>query len=206
MRGIFIAFLLVVCSAVTGAHAEPALPPDPGAFWVAVTADTVGAADCVSGTPGAAFTVTGWAWAPPDRGLAYVTYRFAFPAALDHRARPRAHPLVAELIVTEYHDGTSEWNFVFSSCQAGWIPVYRQTCALAGDQPGRVTILARHSMIRDCDWVLNDVTTLTEIELNDPGCATVGDAAVSWGEVKARFAPPARSRGPDAGAPRAGGR
>jgi hypothetical protein len=42
-------------------------------------------------------------------------------------------------------------------------------------------------MMRDCDFVLNDIAVLNELTVNEPGCATVSVEGVNWGRVKALY-------------------
>ena len=178
---------LILLLLLTAGLARAQDPPRPDLFYLGVFADEARAVDCVTGPVGATFTQVGWAWAPPDRGLAYVTYRFEFPANLDLTRRPELHPLVAELIITPYGDGTSEWNFVFAECVGGWVRVFAQECTITSTAPGTVRTVAHHSMIRDCDWVLNDVEILGDLRVNEPGCGTVPATAASWGTVRSLY-------------------
>ena len=91
------------------------------------------------------------------------------------------------MIYTDFVDGTSEWNMTFVGCPSGWIRVFTQECVLLDDQPSRIGILGGRSMVRDCTFVLNAVTVLNEIEVNDPDCETVPVAARSWGGIKSTF-------------------
>ncbi len=142
---------------------------------------------CVSGSPGARFEQVAWVRMPDELGLAYVTIRFSFPANLDLSSRPVFHDQVSNVIFTDFVDGTSEWNMVFAGCPSGWVKVFSQECVLLDEQPSRIGILGIRSMVRDCDFVLNDVTVLNEIEINDPECTTVSTAAVTWGGIKSIF-------------------
>ena len=142
---------------------------------------------CVSGLPGATFDQVAWVWVPDGLGLAYVTIRFLFPENLDLTSRPVFHDQVSNVIFTDFVDGTSEWNMVFADCPSGWIRISSQECVLLDAQPSRIGILGIHSMVRDCNFVLNDVTVLNEIEINDPECTTVSTATVTWGGIKSIF-------------------
>jgi hypothetical protein len=176
---------LALTLACSGSLAQD--PPHPDRFAAGLYADDARAVTCVTGTAGAAFSQVLWAWAPPDLGLRYLTLRFAFPANLEHAGRPVFHDQVTDVIITDYVDGTVEWNLVFTDCPSGWIRVFVQECVLLDDQPARIGIHAADSMARDCTFALNDLDVLNELLLNDPGCPTVPAATVSWGGLAVRF-------------------
>ena len=142
---------------------------------------------CVSGPPGATFEQVAWVRIPDELGLVYLTLRFSFPANLDLSSRPDFHDQVSKVIFTDFVDGTSEWNMVFAGCPSGWIKVFSQECVLLDAQPSMIGILGVRSMVRDCTFVLNDVTVLNEIEINDPECTTVFAATATWGGIKSIF-------------------
>ena len=168
------------------AWAQP--PPDPELFWVGTFGDDDRTVTCVSGQPGATFPLALWAWVPDDLGLAYLTLRFDFPDNLDLSAHAAFHPLISNVIITEYAGGTSEWNLVFGGCPSGWIRVFEQPCVLLDDQPGQITILEAHSMMRECSrFILHELAVLNNLGLNDPDCATVPIRPTGWGAVKARY-------------------
>jgi hypothetical protein len=68
-----------------------------------------------------------------------------------------------------------------------WVRIFTQQCTLLDDQPSRIGILGARSLVRDCTFVLNDVTILSGMEINDPGCAVVPVAAAAWGSLKVFF-------------------
>lgn len=157
---------------------------------VGVYADALRTQSCVGGNADGTFRQHVWAWTPPDQGLVYVTLRFDFPQNLDRRARPVFHEAVSEVILTDYSDGTEEWNMIFDgTCPPGWVEVFTQECVLLDDAPSLIGIEARHSMIRDCTFVLNDVVVVSELGLNHPGCDTVMADRSSWSAVKKVYRP-----------------
>ena len=76
---------------------------------------------------------------------------------------------------------------LLTECPSGWVRIFRQECAILDGEPSRSGILADDSMMRDCDFVLNDIAVLNELTVNDPGCGLVGVQAVSWGRVKSLY-------------------
>jgi hypothetical protein len=106
---------------------------------------------------------------------------------LDLSAHAVFNPLVVYFIVTDYPGGTVEWNMILADCPSGWIRVFEQQCTLLDDQPSEIRILAAHSMMRDCQFVLNDLTVLNNLRLNDPGCDFVANPTTTWGTVKSSF-------------------
>ena len=162
-------------------------PLDPDLFQVGIYADEARTVTCVAGEPGATFEQSLWAWVPQELGLAYITIRFRFPTNLDLTRRPVFHDLVSDVIYTDYASETVEWNMLLTECPSGWVRIFRQECALLDGEPSRIEILADNSMMRDCEFVLNDITVLNELTVNDPGCETVSVEGVSWGRVKALY-------------------
>ena len=77
------------------------------------------------------------------------------------------------MIITEYTLDTVEWNLIFDQCPSGWVEVFRQECVLLDEEESRIGILADHSMMRDCTFVLNDLSVLDELEVNHAGCSHV---------------------------------
>lgn len=177
-----IVLLGLLLTSATPAHAT--------LLQVGVYADEARTIDCVDGPLGGSFEQTVWAWVPRDRGLIYVTLRFDFPDGLDRSARPVFHESIDDLIVTDYADGTTEWNMILDgSCPGGWVQLFRQRCVIESTQRMRIGIRGQHSMIRACDFVLEDVVVVSELEVNDPACETVPRASEQWGALKGRFAP-----------------
>jgi hypothetical protein len=44
-------------------------------------------------------------------------------------------------------------------------------------------------MMRDCGFVLNDIGSLGDLEINDPGCALIPVGTGTWGAIKDIFRP-----------------
>jgi len=172
--------LLVFCWSI--ANAQP--PPNPGAFCAGVYADESRTLDCVNGLPGASFVLYLWAWVPPDTGLAYITLRFDLPANLDLTARPTFHDQVTGVIIADYPDGTVEWTMLVVDCPTGWIRVFTQACVISDAEPAAITIIGQHSMMRDCEFVLNDIEVLNALTVNDPDCEMTALEKATWGAVK----------------------
>ena len=179
-----ILLILVLASAGNTPAQEPL---DPDLFQAGIFGDLDRTVTCVSGQAGDSFRQYFWAWVPDDLGLAYITLRLEIPDNLDLSVRPTFHPLVTDFILTHYPDGTQEWNMVFSDCPSGWVQVLDQPCVFFDDQPGEINILADHSMMRDCHFVLNDLTVLNNLHLNDPDCDFVQTSVISWGRAKSMF-------------------
>lgn len=156
-------------------------------FEVGVYGDDERGVTCVVGEPGETFHQMVWAWVPDDLGLAYITLRFHFPTNLDLSRRPVFNDLVSDVIFSDYVAGTVEWNMIFTGCPSGWVKVFSQECVLLDSQPGRIEIQAAHSMARDCQFVLNDVTILNELTVNDPACAMVSTPTTPWSVVKMMY-------------------
>jgi hypothetical protein len=180
--------LLGLVLVIAGAFPVFAQPPlNPNLFQVGIYADEAHTVTCVVGEPGATFEQSLWAWVPQELGLAYITIRFRFPTNLDLTSRPLFHELVSDVIFSDYVENTVEWNMLLTECPSGWVRIFRQECALLDGEPSRIGILADDSMMRDCDFVLNDIAVLNELTVNDPGCGLVGVQAVSWGRVKSLY-------------------
>ncbi len=177
--------LWLVTSAAGPASGQPPLNPD--LFQAGVYADDARTLNCITGSAGDRFDQVIWAWVPDSRGLAYITLRLELPANLDLSARPRFNELVGDVIITEYNNGTSEWNMLLEECPSGWVRVFSQECVLLDDQPARIGIQAEHSMMRDCTFFLNDLAVLAELSLNDPGCEVLSRTSISWSSVKSIF-------------------
>ena len=165
-----------------GAFAQE--PPRPDLFHAGVWGDDARTVTCVSGQAGGAFEQVVWAWVPDDLGLSYITLRFDLPLNLDLSARAVYNDLVVDVIISDYSDGTVEWNMLFSGCPSGWVRVFSQECVLLDGEPSLIGIHGVHSMMRDCTFVLNDLVVLNELVVNDPDCATVPAFATPWGSVK----------------------
>lgn len=162
-------------------------PPRADLFHAGVWGDDARTVTCVRGGAGGAFEQVVWAWVPDERGLSYITLRFDFPANLDLDARPVFNELVTDVIISGYSDGTSEWNMIFGGCPSGWVKVFSQECVLLDGERSRIGIRGIHSMMRDCDFVLNDLEVLNELTVNDPGCGTVPAGLTAWGRLKAGY-------------------
>ena len=153
-------------------------------FYAGVYADRGRETGCVSGPPGSEFDMYAWGWTPPDEGLTYATLRFDFPDNLDMSARAVFNELVTDVIVVDYDDGTAEWTMLIAECPSGWIELFRQRTVIIDDSISEVSIAADHSMMRDCGFVLNDITVSGPLVINDPECAFVAAGTASWGAVK----------------------
>jgi len=180
---VVVGLLLVGCCGPLFAQA----PFRTGTFDLGFYADESRLLDCVNGAPGARFDLYLWAWVPPDTGTAYITVRLELPAGLDPSARPVFHPLVSEVVIVDYPDDSVEWTMVFDDCPTGWIEVYRQAYVIQSSNPRNIRILGQHSMIRDCEFVLQDVVVLNNLAVNDPECETMAGALATWGVVKAVY-------------------
>lgn len=142
---------------------------------------------CVNGPPGAVLEYSAWAQVPNDLGLSYVTLRMNFPEQLDFHSRPVFHELVTDVIFTDFADGTTEWNMLFSDCPSGWIRVYTQEMVVLDDGFTFIEIIGDRSLARDCNFDLNGVEVTNELAVNDPGCNGVPVAVTGWGTLKARY-------------------
>jgi hypothetical protein len=167
------------------ASAQP--PPHPGTFYAGIYADIERTVRCVEGAPGTTFEQHVWAWVPEGAGLAYITLRFDFPPNLDLTARPTFHDLMIELIITDYADGTVEWNMLFGDCPSGWLEVFTQTCMIVDENRAVIRIAGEYSMMRDCGFILHELEVLSDLRVNDPDCEQTPTWTVSWGRIKALF-------------------
>lgn len=174
--------------------AASARAQDPRDYSVGFWADDTRTVTCVTGAPGAVVPVQAWAWSPGDAGLRYVTLRIAFPADLEPIGRPTYDPLVTDVVITPYVDGTSEWNLLFTDCPTGWVRVFTQDYRLLDDAPSVLAIHGANSWIRDCTFTLNEPEVLNELAVNEPGCGFVPDAGLAWGALHARYRAPAGGR------------
>ncbi|MBE0566130.1 MAG: hypothetical protein IH621_09250 [Krumholzibacteria bacterium] len=182
MRWPVVLLLVSAAAAATGQS-----PPDTGGFGVGVWADEARGITCVTGTAGASFPLVAWALVPDGLGLAYVTVRFAFPENVSQPGRPDFAPAVTTVIVTDYPDGTVEWNLVVAGCPSGWVRLFARECTLLDAAPSRFAIRADASMIRDCTFALNGAAVLNELVINDPGCETVPDRTAGWSRLHGRY-------------------
>jgi hypothetical protein len=156
-------------------------------FLVGVYGDRERTVTCVTGLAGATFELSAWAFVPNDLGLAYVTLRFEFPPNLDLSARPEFHDLVQDFIISDFPDGTVEWNMLVVDCPSGWFRVFTQECELLDEQTSLLGINGDHSMLRDCDFFLNDVRVVNELLINDPDCPLVPARPVTWSSLKGAY-------------------
>lgn len=178
--------LILLLSVLCGSAAAQ-VPPGPDEFFAGVFADDARTMNCVSGPAGSSFDIYAFAWVPPGSGLTYVTLRFDFPENIEMAVRPLFNELVIEVIVIDYDDGTVEWTMLFSECPSGWIELFRQRAGILDAARSDLLISEDNSMIRDCDFVLNDIVVLGGFAVNDPGCTFVSTDAASWGAVKSLF-------------------
>ncbi len=179
-----IALWLVLASAGTVCGQQP---PGPDLFQAGIYADDSRTLTCLAAQPGDRFQQFVWAWVPDSLGLAYITLRFEFPANIDFSARPVFNDLVGDVIITEYNNGTSEWNLLVHECPSGWVRIFSQECVVLDAQPVKIGIQATHSMMRDCTFILNDMAVLNELAVNDPDCHSVADQPAAWGAVKSLY-------------------
>jgi hypothetical protein len=128
-----------------------------------------------------------YGWVPGDLGLNYITFRFDFPPGVSLVGSPALHRDAIDLIVTDFADGTQEWNVLVGGCHSGWVRVFAQDCLVQDAQPAWIGIVRNRCWMRDCDFTLNEVGLLGEIGINDPGCGGVPAAASAWGTVKGLF-------------------
>ena len=156
-------------------------------FRVGVYGDETRSVDCFVGAAGDTFMMFAWAWVPEARGTAYVTLRFDFPSNIEFPALPVFNPLAGEVIVTDFADGTVEWNILFAGCPSGWVRIFQQECVLRNFEPSLIRIVAGRSMVRDCGFILNDVLVAGEMALNDPLCGGVPEWRSSWGGLKVLY-------------------
>jgi hypothetical protein len=167
------------------AHAQP--PPDPSHFQLGVWTDDTRSSGCVEVSPGVEFTMHAWCWVPDELGLSYVTYRFEFPDNVALKGPPVLSREVADLIVTEFADGTREWNLIFTGCPSGWVKVFTQDCEALDEQPAVIDIVEDPCWMRDCTFVLNRVRVLGVVGVNDPECGEVSLRETTWGALKGLF-------------------
>ena len=156
-------------------------------FQVGVFGDDERNVTCVTGPPGAVFEQVAWVQVPNGLGLAYVTLRFDFPTNLDLSSAPVFNELMTRAIMTDFPDGTVEWNMIFAGCPSGWVRLFSQDCELLDDQPSRIGIIDVRSMVRDCTFILNDVVIMNEMKVNTPGCTTVSVDRLTWGGIKSSY-------------------
>ena len=180
-----ISMILLLLTGLSSASAAEPMSVDK--FTVGVYGDDTRSVTCVSGSPGSIFQQVVWAWVPDELGLAYITLRFEFPVNLDLSRRPVFHDLVTDVIFTDYSEGTVEWNMIFDECPSGWIKVFSQEFVLLDEQLSRIGIRGADSMARDCTFVLNDVTVLNELIVNDPDCPVVPAVTATWGGIKSTY-------------------
>ncbi len=162
-------------------------PAQPDLFQAGIYGDFDRNVTCISGQPGAVFEQVAWAWVPGELGLAYITLRFEFPDNVDFTIRPVFNDLVLDCIVTEFVGGTVEWNMIVDECPSGWIPVFFQQCTLLDDQQSTIRIHGEHSMMRDCNFILNDLSVSNNLSLNDPDCMNVSTEISTWGRIKSIY-------------------
>ena len=182
----FSAILLVFLLGASGSD-SPADSRSVGGFLVGLYGDENRSITCVTGSSGATFQQVAWAYVPNELGLAYITLRFDFPANVDLSARPVFNDFVNQVIVTDFADGTVEWNMLFEGCPSGWVQVFSQECVLVDDLPSRIQILGDRSMVRDCTFILNGVDVVNELLINDPDCPNVPSATSTWGRLKSLY-------------------
>lgn len=162
-------------------------PEDPSLFQLGIWADDTRSSGCVEVPPGGNFTIHAWGWVPDDLGLGYITYRFDFPENVTLVGAPSLSRDVTDLIVTDFADGTQEWNLLVTGCPSGWVKVFSQECQAADDQPAVIDVVEDPCWMRDCTFVLNKVRVLGVVGVNDPACGGVANSGATWGGVKAVF-------------------
>ena len=124
---------------------------------------------------------------PAGEGLTYVTLRFDFPGNIDISGRGAFNPLVTDVIILEYGDGSVEWTLLFSECPSDWVWLFGQPAVILDRSRTEIRIDGANSMIRDCSFVLNGIGVLGGVAVNEPGCAAVSAGTGSWGAVKRLF-------------------
>jgi hypothetical protein len=142
---------------------------------------------CVNADEGTVFEYSAWVQVPNDRGLRYVTLRLDLPVQCDFTTRPVFHDLVTDVIFTDFADGTTEWNALFTDCPSGWIRIYTQQVAVLEGGFSLIELVGDRSLARDCDFVLNGVEVANELAVNDPSCEVVAVSGTAWGCFKARY-------------------
>lgn len=162
-------------------------PPNEDLFQVGIYTDDSRTISCISGPAGTVFEQSVWAWVPEALGSAYITLRFGFPDNIEWMGHPVFNDLVGNVIYTDYVEGTVEWNMLMVDCPSGWIKVFTQEGELLDTEISTIRILAEHSMVRDCTFVLNDVVVLEEFVVNDPGCTNVPVAQTNWDSLKSLY-------------------
>lgn len=178
--------LWIVAVVIPGtAHAQP--PANPSLFQLGIWADDPRHSNCVEVPPGGNFMIHAWGWVPDDLGLGYITYRFDFPDNVTLVGAPELPREISDLIVTDFADGTQEWNLLVTGCPSGWVKVFSQECQAVDDQPARIDIVEDPCWMRDCTFVLNTVRVLGVVGVNDPECGGVAVSGATWGRVKAVF-------------------
>ena len=181
-------FLLAFLSLLVATGGTPGLAwAQSDRFEVGIYGDDERAIACVTAEVGAVFEQVVWAWVPDELGLAYITLRFDFPENLDFNIRPVFNDLVSGVIFSDYTGGTVEWNMIFDGCPSGWVKVFSQQCVVLAAEPARIIIQGADSMMRDCDFILNDVLVRNEFTINDPACETVSAVARPWRFVKSMY-------------------
>jgi len=181
----------VLCLLLAGSAARAQAPRD---YSVGLWGDDARTVTCVTGAAGDVVPVEGWAWSPGEQGLRYVTLRLAIPADVEPVGRPVFHPLVTDVVITPYVDGTVEWNMLLTDCPPGWVRVFTQDYRLLDTAPSVLAIHGANSWIRDCTFALNEPEVLNDLGINDPGCGSVPAAPVAWGALHAGYRGPAAGR------------
>ncbi|MBN2072131.1 MAG: hypothetical protein JW814_11810 [Candidatus Krumholzibacteriota bacterium] len=160
------------------------LPPNPSEFYVGTWADEAHLESVVCGDTGTVFQLYTMAWIPSGSGLNYITLRFDFPGCLDGSARPVFSEYYLKLIVVDYGTGGTEWTVLFDQCPSGWVLVFRQDIMIIDPDQCGVIIAGEHSLARDCDFVLRDLTVLNDLSINGPGCDPTPTGNGTWGRIK----------------------
>ncbi len=162
-------------------------PKTEDVFQAGIYTDDSRTMSCISGPAGTEFEFSVWAWVPEDLGTAYITLRFGFPENVGWVDHPVFSDLVGNVIYTDYVGGTVEWNMLMLDCPSGWIKVFTRQAEILDTEISTIRILSEFSMVRDCNFVLNDLVVLEEFALNDPACTNVPVAQTSWDSVKSQY-------------------
>ena len=165
-------------------NARADIPDDPSLFQLGIWAHDARTSNCVEVPPGGNFTIHAWGWVPDDLGLGYITFRLDFPVNVSLVGAPELPREVSDLIVTDFADGTQEWNLLVTGCPSGWVKVFSQECQAVDDQPATIDIVEDPCWMRDCTFVLNTVRVLGGVGIYDPGCGGVAVEATRWGSAK----------------------
>lgn len=185
LKGFLLSILVFSASIPASAlKCSAQLPPDPGLFYAGIWADSSRTSVDVCGEAGSPFTFHAWAWVPPSRGLTYITLRLLFPSNIELDGRPRFSDDFLELIVVDYGSGGDEWTVLFQGCPSGWTLIFSQDATILDSEESAVVIVARNSLARGCDFLLDGLNVLSDLSVNGPACSGNPAGFTTWGAVK----------------------